>query len=145
MACPSSLDVSSPQTFLTPAHHTFTMKLTAHQRLLLYALGLCQERANKEFEGRPLRVVFSKIAFIELCLEAGISSIKERAIYKNLEMFEEKKLLTYTQKSVSLTERGTKAFESLRAVIDPYVTIAETFQNTEAFKSATKARAVLAA
>ena len=119
------------------------MHLNRQQLLILYALGLCHEHFQKEFAGKPFAVSFSKGAFIELAMRSGISLIKDRALYKNLEFFEEKKLLLYQNKSLSLTSRGWKLFERLRRTVDPFVKIADTFRSQNISHYTKKTRTVL--
>ena len=120
------------------------MRLNRQQLLILYALGLCHEHFQKEFSGKPLGVTFSKSAFIELMMKSGITDIKDRALYKNLEFFEEHGLIEYVHKSVTLSKKGWKLFESLRKTVDPFVKIADTFRSQNISHYARKARAVLA-
>ena len=68
------------------------MKLTKIQRLILYSLGQFYESINQRLNGKPLRLRTSKIAFIELLLQSKIISNQERALYKNLENLQKKKL-----------------------------------------------------
>jgi len=44
-------------------------------------------------------------------------------MYKNLEDLEEKKLISYDNKSLKLTERGDRRFQELLSKIEPYLSV----------------------
>ncbi len=96
--------------------------LTNNQRLVLYSLGQCYSQLNRKFEDKPLEISVSKIAFIEALLKSGLVSKKARALYKNLETLEKKKLIVYDNKMLKFTKRGYSSFSRLGKEIEPYVT-----------------------
>src|SRR3990172_13376668 len=97
--------------------------LSKPQAFVLFALGRCYEECDRRFADKPLVVNMSKKAFIELARKAGMVSKGERAMYKNLEDLEEKKLVSYDNKSLKLTERGDKRFQELLSKIEPYLSV----------------------
>ena len=71
------------------------MKQSKVHSFILFSLGAWFEEANKHIEDKPLQVSISKKTFIELVMNAGIARKQERALYKNLETLEKKKLISY--------------------------------------------------
>ena len=96
------------------------MDLSHPEAFILFSLGKFHEEANKSFAGKPLRVSMSKVAFIELAREAGIAHKSERALYKNLESLERRKLVFYSYKTLGLTAKGHQAYQKILKTIDPY-------------------------
>jgi len=94
--------------------------LTLPLRLALYSFGQCHKQLNKRFDNAPLDVAISKSAFIETLLSGGLKK-KERAWYKNLELLEKKKLISYSDKELRFTEKGYKAFVTIKKCITPFV------------------------
>lgn len=92
---------------------SFPLKLT------LYSLGQCYRQLNKRFDNAPLEVAISKSVFIETLLQA--MEKKERALYKNLELLQKKKLISYANKELRFTERGYKRFLKIQKSITPFV------------------------
>ena len=95
--------------------------LTRNQQLILYSLGLCYRQLNKKFEDKPLEVSVSKIFFIETLLKSNLMAKKHRALYKNLETLEKKKLIAYANKHIKFTKRGYTAFNRLSKEANPYI------------------------
>jgi hypothetical protein len=95
--------------------------LTHNQQLILYSLGQCSKRLNERFEDKPLEVSVSKVAFIEALDHSGLVVKKARALYKNLETLEKKKLISYKQKQLRFTRRGFRMFTALRQQVVPFV------------------------
>jgi hypothetical protein len=96
------------------------MDLTQPEAFILFSLGKFHEEANKALEGKPLRVSMTKAAFIELARVAGIAQKSERALYKNLETLEQRKLIFYDHKMLALTSKGHKEYQKILATLDPY-------------------------
>ena len=93
------------------------------QKQVLFALGQWYNEANKKIASSPLQIMISKSIFIELMMRAGIADKKERALYKNLEDLEKKKLISYANKCLALTEKGSKTFEKIQADLAPYTKV----------------------
>ena len=74
------------------------MSLNKTQQRILYSLGQCYQKLNEPYQGKPLKVRISKIAFIELLKQADFVQKQERALYKNLELLEKKKFLLMLMK-----------------------------------------------
>lgn len=106
------------------------MKLTTVQRLILYSLGEFYASLNQPLEKTPLQVRTSKIAFIELLLESGIITTKVRALYKNLESLEKKKLITYQNRMILFTNSGLKELKRLQKELQKFMQIKTYFQSS---------------
>lgn len=120
------------------------MKLNKQQKLVLYALGLSYKHFHNNFKDKPLDISVSKSAFIELAMKSNITSIKERAIYKNLEFLEQKRIISYKNKSLYLSQRGNKLFEKLNKEVSPFLNLTETFNSQNILNFTKKAKTVLA-
>ncbi len=108
--------------------------LSKPQAFVLFALGRCYEECDRRFADKPLVVNMSKKAFIDLSTKAGMVSKGERAMYKNLEDLEEKKLISYDNKSLKLTERGGKRFQELLTKIEPYLAVSLLLRSGDVLK-----------
>jgi predicted methyltransferase len=97
------------------------MSLTKTQQRILYSLGQCFKKLNQPYQDKPLKVFVSKIAFIELIKQADFIKKQERALYKNLEFLEKKKLIEYKDKKIKLTQRGQRFFNKIEKEIKPFV------------------------
>jgi len=101
------------------------MALTNTQKRILYSLGQCHQKLNQPYQDKPLKVFCSKIAFIELLQQAEFVKKQPRALYKNLELLEKKKLLEYKEKKIKLTQRGNRIFNRIEKETKPYFNIKE--------------------
>lgn len=110
------------------------MGLSKPQAFVLFALGRCYEECDRRFADKPLVVNMSKKAFIELACAAGMVSKGERAMYKNLEDLEKKKLISYDDKSLRLTERGEKYFQGILSKIEPYLAVSLLLRSEDVLK-----------
>lgn len=104
------------------------MKLTKTQRLILYALGHFYTALNQPLVEKPVQVRTSKIAFIEHLLAAKIISKQERALYKNLETLEKKKLILYESRMIMFTELGLKELEKINKEISHFTALEKYFE-----------------
>jgi len=95
--------------------------LSKTHQLMLYSLGRCTKQLNKRFEDAPLEVSISKAGFIDVLMESGLVGKKERALYKNLELLEKKRLLSYEHRELKFTLKGYKAFTKVQKSIMPYI------------------------
>ncbi|MEM3153959.1 MAG: hypothetical protein QW165_00115 [Candidatus Woesearchaeota archaeon] len=110
------------------------MGLSKPQAFVLFALGRCYEECERRFADKPLSVHMSKKAFIELARAAGMVRKGERAMYKNLEDLESKKLISYENKSLRLTERGERRFQELLAKVEPYLAVSLLLRSEDVLK-----------
>lgn len=101
------------------------MKTTKTQKFMLFTLGKLYEIANQKIKGKPLEIFISKKSFIEIVIKAGITKKQERALYKNLEILEKKKLIRYKNKKLMLTTKGKKLFNQIKKQFDPYINLCE--------------------
>ena len=108
--------------------------LSRPQAFVLFSLGRCYEECDRRFADKPLVVNMSKKAFIELARAASMVSKGERAMYKNLESLEEKKLLSYENKTLRLTSRGEKYFQELLSRIEPYLAVSLLLRSEDVLK-----------
>lgn len=104
------------------------MKLAKPQRLILHALGQFYSSLNQPLVEKPVLARTSKIAFIEHLLESKIISKQERALYKNLETLEQKKLITYENKMIIFTEVGLKELEKINKEVQRFIHLEHYFQ-----------------
>jgi len=107
------------------------MKLARVHNLILYALGEFYLSINQPLTEKPVRLETSKIAFIELLEKSKLISQQERAIYKNLETLEKKRLIEYENKMIKFTEKGLKEFRKNSAEIEQYLQLKNYFKNAE--------------
>jgi len=106
------------------------MKTTKVQNYILYSLGKWFEEANKKIKAKSLAVSISKVSFIELVKTANFAKKQERALYKNLEILEKKKLISYKNKELELTDKGNKLFKKIEKDILPYFEVIITLKGT---------------
>ena len=107
------------------------MKLTKTQRLILYSLGQFYRRLNQPLEEKPLKVRTSKIVFIELLLSSKVITKQERALYKNLETLENKKLITYENRMIKFTEIGLRIRDKIDKEIKQFVDVENYFKQSK--------------
>ncbi len=109
------------------------MPLTHTQKLTLFSLGQCLTQLNRRFADAPLNVAISKIIFIEIAMHSGLVEKKERALYKNLETLEEKKLIEYTQspaRNLRFTKKGLHLYLAMEKELAHYRAIAGFWSKT---------------
>ena len=109
------------------------MDLTSKERLIIFALGIYLEAIKKKVSS-DLDVSIQKSVFIDFVIKTKLFEKKERAIYKNLETLENKRLLSYPNKRIILTERGAKAYEKVLEEARPYLTVYDTLRQTNIAK-----------
>jgi hypothetical protein len=104
------------------------MKLTNTQRLILYSLGQFYKSINQPLEEKPVTLRTSKIAFIELIKESDIITKQKRALYKNLETLEKKKLIAYERRMIRFTDKGLAAQKDINDEISQFLEVDKYFQ-----------------
>jgi len=119
------------------------MRVTRVQAYILFALGTCYEECSKRFAGKPLAVSMNKVAFIELARKAKITAKKERALYKNLEVLGDLKLVSYENKNLALTPRGQRVFERIKEDLAPYINVRGVLASDHVLKYTTRAQTIL--
>ena len=110
------------------------MGVSKQQEYVLFALGRCYEECDRRFANTPVNVQLSKMNFIELAREAGMVKKGVRALYKNLENLEKKKLVAYKNKSLKLTTKGEKVFHSLLKNVEPYIAVSLLLRSEDILK-----------
>jgi hypothetical protein len=104
------------------------IKITKTQRLILYSLGQFYQSLNQPLSEKPLRIRTSKIAFIELLLASKIVSNQERALYKNLETLEHKKLIEYYDRKIKFTVKGIKIMDRINKEVEQFIDVKDYFR-----------------
>lgn len=104
------------------------MKHTKTQRLILFALGNFYVSLNQPLVEKPVQVCTSKIAFIEHLLKSNIVPQRERALYKNLETLENKRLILYENRMIVFTELGLKELKKISKEIQQFIDLEKYFQ-----------------
>jgi len=104
------------------------MPLSPPEKLILHSLGQFYVSLNQPLIEKPVRIRTSKIAFIELMLKSNIISKQERALYKNIEALEKKRLLKYESRMIRFTDKGLRELEKVQKEIKPFVEIGPYFQ-----------------
>jgi hypothetical protein len=107
------------------------MKLTKTQRLILHALGQFYQSLNQPLNEKPVKVRTSKITFIELLEQSDIFAKQKRALYKNLETLEKKKLLNYENHLIILTQEGLVELKKLTFELYQFSAIEKYFHDAE--------------
>lgn len=130
---------------VTYKYFTFchTGMITQPERQVLYTLGEFCTQASNKLSDRPLELLISKADFIAVALKAKITLKKERALYKNLESLQAKKLVVYKDKSLQLTPKGRKCVIRINSELGPYLKIKETLLTENILKYARKAQTTL--
>lgn len=119
------------------------MKTTRTQNFILFTLGKWYQEANKKIKGKPLQVCISKKTFIELVNKADIAKKQERALYKNLETLEKKKLITYKTRELLLTKKGKKLYDKINKQIAPYLDLYDKLKAKEPTSYTKKVQTIL--
>lgn len=104
------------------------MPLTPPEKLILHSLGQFYISLNQPLIEKPVRVRTSKIAFIELMLKSSVISKQARALYKNIEGLEKKKLLRYDHRRIAFTPKGLQELDKVQKEIKPFTDIEHYFQ-----------------
>ncbi len=115
------------------------MALNKVQRNMLFTLGYWLEQANRQLND-PLKLAISKKEFINVVQASQLVEKKERALYHNLTTLEKKKLLFYENKTLNLTERGRKTYNSIKGEVLPYVEISRIVNSKNPLNYASKAQ-----
>ena len=107
------------------------MKLTKTERLILYSLGQFYAQLTQPLQEKPIHLRTSKIACIAFLLHSNIIVKKERALYKNLEELEKKKLLEYQNKMITFTEKGILVVKKINKDVEQFIKIEKFFSTGE--------------
>ncbi len=107
------------------------MKTTRVQNFILFTLGKWFEEANKKIKDKSLQVSISKKTFIDLVKTAQFAKKQERALYKNLEILETKRMIEYQNKEIKLTKRGKELYEDISKRLDPFFKVYKKLKETD--------------
>tara|TARA_Y100000310_G_scaffold159115_1_gene158603 strand:+ start:18725 stop:19126 length:402 start_codon:yes stop_codon:yes gene_type:complete len=109
------------------------VKLNKTERLILFSLGEFYSQLNQPLE-KPLKLRTSKVVFITFILHSQIITTQERALYKNLESLEDKKLISYEGRMIHLTARGLEILTKIKDEIGRFVEIKKFFTSKRKLK-----------
>lgn len=104
------------------------MPLSKPEKLILHSLGQFYLSVNQPLIEKPVRVRTSKIAFIELMLKSEAVRKQKRALYRNIESLEKRRLLKYENRMIAFTPKGLKELEKVRKEVKPFTEIEYYFQ-----------------
>ena len=124
-------DLVSKSFYISKLFELIMIKITKTQRLILYSLGRFYQSLNQPLSEKHLKLRTSKIAFIELLLSSRIVSKQERALYKNLEMLEHKKLIEYYDRKIKLTEKGRRIIERINKEVKQFADVKDYFKDVK--------------
>lgn len=117
-------------------------QITKEQKYILYSIGQLYKEANQKLEGKDLQLAIDKVTFIEFAMKAKIAGKKERALYKNMEELEKRKLVNYANKELYLTKKGEKIFLKLESEILPYFKLTKLMKEQNPLKYTKKAQTI---
>src|SRR3989344_181477 len=115
------------------------MNITSVERFILFTLGEFYSQTNKKLSDKPLRLAMTKAGFIQIARKMNLAPKKERALYKNFENLETKKLISYNEKNLALTPKGEKTFKQISGQITPFISIKEILATENPLNYARKA------
>jgi len=118
------------------------MKTTRVQNFILFTLGKWFEEANKKIKDRSLKVSISKTVFIDLVKTAKFARKQERALYKNLEILEKKKLVKYENKELELTQKGKTLYEDIDKRLKPFFNVFKKLKEKDPIRYTKKVQTV---
>jgi hypothetical protein len=98
------------------------MALSRVQEHILFTLGRWHADAQRKLP-EALEPALTKKAFIDALLAADIAGKKERALYRNLEALESRRLVSYGNRTLRLTPAGSRAYESIARRLTPFLNV----------------------
>lgn len=105
---------------------------------MLFILGHVLQESQKQFSNQPFSVYISKADFISIAQHVGAVMKQERAVYKNLELLEKSRLISYKKdkqkRSLRLSQKGYRAFQRLAQRHEDWHAIRQKIANTELLK-----------
>ncbi len=118
------------------------MKTTKVQSYILFTLGKWFEEANNKIKDKHLQVSISKGIFIGLVKTAEFAKKQERALYKNLEILQKKKLIEYKNKELELTTKGKRIYEEIKKNLEPYFNVIQKLKEKDPIRYTRKVQTV---
>ena len=113
------------------------------QKFILFTLGSWYLEANRKFSGIPVEILISKVTFIDLMLRSNLAGKQARALYKNLEDLEKRKLISYANRSLALTMKGQRLFERIYHELRPYVNVIHALKQKDPLSYSRRLQTVL--
>ena len=105
---------------------------------MLFILGHVLQTSQKQFSNKPLSVAISKADFISIAQHVGAVTKQERAMYKNLELLEKERLITYLRnkqkRSLCFSQKGYQAFQRLAQRHEDWHAIRQKIADAELLK-----------
>jgi len=110
------------------------MALSKQQILVLYALGILHQRLSEKCSQHGLEACITKAAFIRLVRSIHLFKKKERALYKNLEILETRKYVSYEGKKLLLSQLGRKEFLRKTYHLAPFLQVQDVVEREDVLK-----------
>ena len=118
------------------------MQIGKKHRFILFTLGILYDELNKKLKRRYLQISINKVQFIQLVKVVNITEKKARALYKNLETLEKKKLIVYKNRNLALTDKGKKLYLKIYKDNEPYINLFGIISKDNILKFAKKSQTV---
>ncbi|MBU0615489.1 MAG: hypothetical protein KJ601_05320 [Nanoarchaeota archaeon] len=118
------------------------MKPTKVQKYILFTLGSWFEKANEKIKDKPLEVSISKKTFIGFAIKAGVAGKQERALYRNLELLEKSKLVSYSNSELKLTKKGEQLYTKICQELNPYLCVLSKLETENPIKYCKKVQTI---
>ncbi|MBN2458298.1 hypothetical protein JXB31_04170 [Candidatus Woesearchaeota archaeon] len=109
---------------------------------ILFTLGRLYSELNSRLKDRHLRIAIPKYVFIELVQKANITEKKARALYRNLETLEKKKLISYKNSCLALTDKGDRLYLKIRKEHEPFIRLSEILNDSDLMRYSRKSQTV---
>ena len=110
------------------------MRLNKTERLILFSLGEFYGQLNQPLQEKPLKLRTSKVVFISFLLHSEIITTQERALYKNLESLQDKRLISYEGRMIHFTNKGLEILTKINDEITKFVEIKKFFTSKRKLK-----------
>lgn len=99
----------------------------------IFLLGLCYDQCSRMINPN-LQLQLRKCDFIRLARKAKLIDKSERAIYKNLEILQNKNYINYSNSRISLTRKGVKKFEIIDKKVRPFINLSNSLNSVDISK-----------
>ena len=106
---------------------------------VLFALMQYLKKVNKKFKKQPLAASVSKIDFIRILKSSKITAKSQRGLYRNLEVLEKNKLVSYDNKFLKLTKKGLIKAREIEKDIAPYIILMKKLEKKKIKKDSLQA------
>lgn len=117
------------------------MGVSKAQEFTLFLLGMCYRNCSRSVKA-PLKLEMRKVDFISLACSAGLVNKSPRAMYRNLELLESARFISYKSKRLALTKKGRSYFDRKLKLVKPYIDAANAANSKNLLKFTRKAQSV---